>query len=103
MAGSVLQCTRRTELFSTIEEIEERLGEKVPPHFHSLLSRADEPGPHWGVTTETPLGDPLRYVPVEALRHLATHPDAADDPINRATWAYVAALPDVMMIALYWD
>lgn len=102
-AHSVLQLERRGGLWDPIVKIETARGEAVPEHFASYLSRNDDyEEAHYGVTTETPYGDRMKYVRASDLLAIGDHEGVTDNYKNRAVWAYLSALPSDTKVALYW-
>ena len=100
---TVLDCERRRVLFDQILAIEKAHGRDVPERFTSYLSRDDKyEDTHYGVTKDTPYGEPLKYVTAGQLVPLESRPEV-EDCKNRAVWAYLGALDDPQTkIALYW-
>ena len=105
---SVIELSRQSELFEKILEVEKKVGILVPPHFDSYLSREidletgfDET--HYGITTWTPYGDPVKYVTVKDLLKFRYCNEVFDNFLNRAVWAYLNELPKDTKIALFWS
>lgn len=97
---TLLSCERRRDLF---EVIMGRLSETpVPDTFYTYLSREDDQDSHYGITTETPYGEPLGWVLASRLLEFAAHEGVRDNFTNRAIWAYLAELPSKTRVALYW-
>jgi hypothetical protein len=102
---TVLNCTRREDLFDAISKIEEEHGEEVPEYFPTYVCRNDEEyeETHYGNTQETPYGDKLLLVKVKHIKRLASHQGVIDNWKNRAIWAYLEQMPDTLDVALMWD
>lgn len=102
-AHTVLSLSRSRRLFDWILSVEKKHGHPIPDDFHTYLSRDEAyEESHYGPTTTTPYGDHLLYVPVARLWPLAAHQDIAEDYENRAAWAYLLALTNDWLVALYW-
>lgn len=90
--------------FDPILKIEKRLGKNVPKQFTSFYSRDGllPQEPHYGRTTKTPYGDPLKYVLIQDI--IGAFNDLADEDShkNRAIYDYLQALPSRTKVALYW-
>ena len=56
---AVLTCGRDYDLFNAIQAIEKLRGRDVSPDFQSYVSRADDRDSHYGITIDTPYGEPL--------------------------------------------
>lgn len=94
---TILGCARDYDLFDAVHDVASERGLVVPSDFWTFLGmRGGEHG--YAVTTETPYGDPLRYVLAGDLKPLT----ALAHRCNEAVWAYINALPDETKVALYW-
>jgi hypothetical protein len=97
---TVLNCNRTYALFDALVK---EPAMKVPDGFTTYLSRDDKyEDTHYGITTETPYGEPLMFVELESLLKYKDHPSVVDVPKNRAVWAYLACLPPRTKVALFW-
>ena len=96
---TVLTVERRTHLHAAIAAL---LSHDVPETFFSFLSHTTG-APTAGVTIEDGHGAPLKYLRAADLIVFASHPDVQDSAVNRAVWAYLAALPDDQRVAVFWD
>lgn len=97
---TILSCERRRELF---EELLKLPSVEVPERFYSFTSREASCGEsHYGVTRDTPYGEPLDYVRVKDLLAYSDHEGVTDNGKNRAIWAYLKCLPPENKVALYW-
>jgi hypothetical protein len=103
-AHTLLQLKRRRDLWPAVEALE---SQPAPTKFSTYFARVPDGSMEgescYGYVTETPYGTPLRMVQASALVTLAGHVDVNDNPTNRATWAYLAALPGETWIALWWN
>ncbi len=99
---SVLELQRKIELFEKILEVEKKVGSFIPPNFDSYVSREKGKDSHYGETTYTPYGDPVKYITVKDLLQFEYHEEVVDHFVNRAIWAYLRELPEKTKIALFW-
>lgn len=102
----VLRLTRRSNLFSEIEDKIEM--KEVPDTFDTHLSSEeidglDETPHHFGNTQNDDYGHPLKWCFVKDLMELSDHPGVQDNPRNKAIWAYLNELPDKKKVALHWS
>ena len=58
--------------------------------------------PHYGEVKADAYGTPLHYALAGSLAQLRREPAVDGSPTNRAIWAYLAALPPMTKVALYW-
>lgn len=72
----------------------------VPKGFSSFRASGADGETTYGVTAETPYGEPLEYVLAGHLCAIKLSPDAPYIP--RAIWAYLKELPAATKVALYW-
>lgn len=100
---TLLNLTHREDLFGEIGCNEKQEGGPVPQRFMTNVSRDDRyEEQHYGDTQRTPYGEALRTVTAESLLSHKHHRGVADNPRNRAAWAYLAELPPETEVALYW-
>jgi hypothetical protein len=96
---SILQMDRDKAMFRRLQEVPTA---PVPEDFCTFLCQDDQLGgePHYGQTHEDPYGNKLRCAHAGLL---AVHEDPArDSDRNRAVFAYLRALPQTTLVALYW-
>ena len=86
------------------EQLEGLPSRDVPRHFTCRLARSED-GEHtiYGEVSEDEYGHPLRWVRAGDLAALGQHPQAPVSPRNRATFAYLAALPAGWPVVLFWS
>jgi len=99
---SMLEVSRRRELWGPIGEIEKKVGRDVPVNFYTFVGRQENGEHGYGQTNCTPYGDPLKYVTVADLLPIESLEGVQDSPTNVAIWAWMKAMPPETMIALYW-
>jgi hypothetical protein len=79
--------------------------EPVPSNFNTFRSRSRGGESKYGNTQDTPYGEPLKCVRVEALlRAMSKHytePNSGTDR-DRAALAYLSCLPPFSRVALFW-
>jgi hypothetical protein len=98
---TVLLCERSLDLFAIVKTLD---ASPVPAGFNSYLGRHANGERCYGPTAETAYGDPLAWVSAYWLcsPHIALHPDVQNNAKNRAIWAYLAHIPALTKVALYW-
>ena len=101
IAHTIIQCGRSSGLFDAIMALEEHRGRDVPATFTTYLSREEDQDTHYGLTIDTPYGEPLKYISAGSLAQIAEEL-IRDNPLNRAVWAYLGELPATWPVALYW-
>lgn len=89
---SVLRCNVLSDLRHAVEDVEHKTGKRVPYGTYCPL----------GGITVNPWGAWTNMVPAYALAALQQHGDVAEDPRNRAAWAYIAAMKSIAWVALWW-
>lgn len=97
---TMLDCERRRDLFEAIMKMLKET--PVPDGFMSFRGRTQEGDTSYGVTTTTPYGAPLGWVPAGDLVNLGVHIGVLDNHLNRAIWAYLRELPKETKVALFW-
>lgn len=90
MAGAGIEETLAERLYSELD------GCSVPQDFNSYMAEGD-----YGPTAEDSYGKQIRCVSALSLLLYAELPAVKDVPRNRATWAYLAAAPE-LLVAMYW-
>lgn len=100
----LLSCFRRRDLFEAIRKVQDEHGVVVPDNFYTFTGDTEdnEGEPGYGTTQFDPYGEEVHYILAKYLKPFQTHEGATDNPINRAVWAFICALPDDFKIALYW-
>lgn len=98
-SSHVLSVERRSSLWGAIEEIQAQHGQPLPEGFHSYEGDGRD---GYGTTVEDAYGSKVVYVFAQHLKPLRTREEVVTDPMNRAIWAFIEALPDDWPIALYW-
>lgn len=90
--------------FDPILKIEKRVGKDVPERFTSFYSRDEllPQEPHYGRTTKTPYGEPLKYVLIRDI--IGAFNDLRDEggEKNQAIYKYLLELSSNTKVALYW-
>lgn len=103
---SMLRMDRDSSLFSQMLAWEKEYGESPPRRFHTYICRDDAcEEPHYGDTSETPYGEPLRCVNVGSLVRIleSADLDGGLSPRNRAALRYLECLRPESRVALYWS
>lgn len=93
------------ELFTAILDMSLRgTATDVPPGFKSYVSigPAGTFPPHYGVTAFTRFGRQVKCLTAAQLCTFADDPGVTNHHRNRAVWAYLAQLPPLTRIALFW-
>lgn len=98
----VLSLSRKYNLFGAIVGLEEKFGHEVNKYFKSFNSTTRSGRIQYGITAYNGHGDRLKYVMASHLKTLIDHPGVTHSERNRRAWAYIAACPDNLKIALYW-
>lgn len=96
---TILDCERRRSLWTAVEKLP---ATPVPKGFTSFVGDRPDGESGYGVTAETPYGEPLMATTAGQLLILKDHEGVIDNHKNRAIWAYLAELPPETRVALYW-
>ena len=99
---TVLDVERRRDLFAELIDTENIHGTSVPPDFHSFSGKLSNGESGYGETAKTPYGNPVKCLTAQQLNAFQDHPDVRDNSLNRAVWAWLAAVDPEMRIALFW-
>ena len=91
-AFSRLMLERRRELWDDIAKLPVNPIAKVTGYM----------GDNFGDETEDCYGEPLKYVFAKDLAELRDHEAVQDNDLNRAIWAFLAAIRPETKIVLYW-
>jgi len=99
---SMLACDHDGELFARVLHEEETGGTVIEPTFHSFRSRDDTyEESHYGVTTETAYGEPLKWVFARDLVECFESSDGLSS-WNAAVRAFLQHLHPTTRVALFW-
>ena len=98
---TILPVDLSRSLHDVIKKIEEEFGKTVPEDFYTYLSPREDGETQYGPTPKTRYGKPMMWVFAGKLRHIADRYIVESD-LNRATWAYIRALPEDWPVALHW-
>jgi hypothetical protein len=96
---TVLDCGRSYDLFDFIDTLPQI---EVPQGFTSYVSRQGGKDTHYGKTTETPYGEPVKYTTASMLLTVPENIKATFSPKERAIWAYLEQLDQYTKVALFW-
>lgn len=94
-----IRLERRSELFAEIQ----RLGQPMDAPVWCHHARRPDGEKEYGLLAKDPYGDPLAMVRVRDLLPLAEHDEVQDAFLNRAAWAWLAAMPPDAPLVLYWN
>lgn len=97
---SMLACDRDRELFARIMDEDEKAA-TVEARFYSFRSREGDDESHYGVTTTTPYGEPLKWVFARDLRECFDSTDTLSE-WNAAIRAFLKHLDPTTRVALFW-
>lgn len=99
----VIWMARDGELFDLIEKVEREVGVAVDKvGIYSYVATLPNGESGYGRTVETPYGKRMKSVTAKQLKDSLVD-YVADDWKNEAGIAYVNALPDDLLIWLYWN
>ena len=106
VAHTLLPLVRRRELWDVVLDIVKEHGQPIPADFSTHFARIPDGSMKdeccYGRVSKDCYDTLLRTVEVRYLVGLREHEGVTDNTTNRATWAYLAALPGETMIALWW-
>src|SRR5258708_16908330 len=97
-AHDLIRLERRRELWSAIEALPQQ---DIPEPVWSHMGGAENGETCYGAAETTPYGDKMKWTTAAALLTLKDHAAVQDNWMNRAVWAYLAAMPPESPIALY--
>jgi hypothetical protein len=100
VAHDLIRVERRPELWSHIEALPQQ---EIPKPVGCYVARSEDGETCYGDLEDTPYGDKMKWTTAGDLLTLKDHAAVQDNWMNRAVWAYLAAMPPEWPIVLYWS